>query len=437
MRNISEHLTNRVSRARVAQELKRGWRPSVIVVAAGILASAAAVYIVTNVSKTAFTASDTVRFAVSDATGVVAGEDQARVQGIPVGSIANVTLVRGQAVLTVTIEGKYGPIYRNARAELRPNTPLQDMYLDIVDRGTPSAGAATPASVIPASQTDASVNISNVLDVFKAPERAGIESTLTNLGHGLADRGAALRTAFVDLVPFLQVVGRISDGLSARSDLTAELVHNARLIMAELARRNGQLRTVVTAGAGVVSTVQRQAGGLNATLVQLPPTLTQLQSTLASVERIIPNLNNALVNLAPVARELPHSLDALRRLAAAANPALQALEPPVHQLVPLANGLLPLATRLDTAVTALQPQAGAVNHATIALADCPKGVQGFFQWDASMTKFGDVRGPAPRGNLVIGLSSNSVVQSPFEYAPTSCAAGVVVGGRPVAPGDEH
>ena len=43
----------------------------------------------------------------------------------------------------------------------------------------------------------------------------------------------------------------------------------------------------------------------------------------------------------------------------------------------------------------LSPQVGTFNHTTQDLVLCQKGVQGFFQWDASMSKFGDVRGPEP------------------------------------------
>jgi hypothetical protein len=64
-------------------------------------------------------------------------------------------------------------------------------------------------------------------------------------------------------------------------------------------------------------------------------------------------------------------------------------------------------------------------------------VQGFFQWNASMSKFGDVRGPIPRGNVVLGAQSTGVTSAPDEFAPKACTAGRPIGGRVPSPSDEH
>ena len=42
--------------------------------------------------------------------------------------------------MTMDIDKRYAPIYRNATVLLRPRTPLKDMYLAL-DPGTRSAGA--------------------------------------------------------------------------------------------------------------------------------------------------------------------------------------------------------------------------------------------------------------------------------------------------------
>jgi ABC-type transporter Mla subunit MlaD len=437
MIQVRERRTDRLNRARLQLEVKRAARPTIVVVLGLAVGLVCAIYVAVHVSRTLLSSTVEVRFAVSDASGVVAGLDEVRFKGIPAGTITGIQLTGGHPVLTTEIQTRYAPIYRNATAALRPNTALDDMYLDILDRGTPSAGRAAPSAPLPDTQTQTAVNIDDVLNVFKADQRVALRTLLDSLGNGLRDRGASLRTAFVELVPLLRVVGNISDQIAARAPLMGRLVHNTAAITTELGGRQRQLRVLLDAGSAVLTTLQSSSGGLAATLHELPPTLSELQSSFAAVRGVLPDVNTAVQALDPVAGRLPSTLAALRRLSRAANPALAALEPPVGQLVPLARELVPLAANLRATVDRLTPQTGTIDHATRDLVSCKQGVQGFFQWDASMSKFGDVRGPVPRGNVVFGGGSQGVVNVPNEYTPQACTPGFPIGGRVPTAVDKH
>jgi hypothetical protein len=54
-----------------------------------------------------------------------------------------------------------------------------------------------------------------------------------------------------------------------------------------------------------------------------------------------------------------------------------------------------------------------------------------------MSKYGDVRGPVPRGNVVFGAQSSGVLADPNEYAPQACTPGKAIGGRVPRPEDGH
>jgi ABC-type transporter Mla subunit MlaD len=361
----------------------------------------------------------------------VSGLDQVRFKGIPAGTITNVKLVGGHPVVTAQIQHQYGPIYQNAQAELRPNTALQDMYLDIVDRGTPSAGRAQYAQPLRDTQTSVTVNIDDVLNTFRSDQRVQLRRLLDALGNGMRDRGAALRTAFVELVPLLRVAGRMSNQLAQRAPVMARLVHNMALLTTELGRRQSQIRTLLYAGSAVLTTTQNSSSNLAATLHQMPPTMSAIQSSFGALRGVLPRVNTAVQSLYPVAAALPGALVAIRRLSAVADPAVQALQSPVGQLVPFARALVPLSSNLYRAIAALLPQLGTINHTSTDLVRCEKGIQGFFQWDASMSKFGDIRGPVPRGNLVLGAGT------PNESPPQACTPGRPIGGAVPTPGSEH
>jgi ABC-type transporter Mla subunit MlaD len=290
---------------------------------------------------------------------------------------------------------------------------------------------------LPARQTDTSVNVDEVLNVFRGPQRAALRTFLDGFGNGMRGRGASLRRAFVELVPFLDVAGRLSKELADQRPQLRHLVHNARLLAAELGRRQRMLRELVGSGSRTLTALEDGRGDLDATLAELAPTLRAVDVGLASVRGILDDVDPALQATKPVADALPRSLSALRRLSATAEPALRALRRPVRDLVPLARSLRPVAGEARDAFDLLRPQVPTVNKVTRGLVRCKRGLQGFFQWDASLTKFGDVLGAFPRGNLVLGAQSTGVTSAPDEARPVACDGRRAISGRVPVPSDFH
>lgn len=432
-----DHISSRVNRSRLGLEARRGARPMIFVVIGAVAALAIAFFIVSNVSRTLLSKNTEYRFAVSDATGVVKGADEVRLKGIAIGTVTKVQLKGTQAVLTAKVQKKYGAIYRNAHAQLRPNTALQDMYLDIVDRGTPDAGKLSGSDPLPPAQTDTSVNINDVLGVFKAPVRVRLQTLLDQLSGGLADRGARLRTAFEAATPFVDELGNLTHQLAVREPMVRRLVHNTGVLTDSLAQDQGSLNRLVRTGSQTLSTLKDGRGDLANTLEALPATLDSVDSTFTAVRGVLGDVDQAVRTLGPVAGTLPAALDALVRLNGSAAPAVRALQDPVGRLVPLSRSLRPLSADLSRAVLSLQPQVGVVNKATKDLAGCRQGVVGFFQWNASISKLGDQNAAFPRGNLTAGAQSSSVLNDPSEFAPKACTPGQPIGGRPARPSDGH
>lgn len=435
---VRDYRTDRMNRARLTLEFKRAARSGIIVAIALVAGLLIALHVATQLGASPQTSRQAVAFRVSDATDVVARSDEVRFLGIPAGRIGNVSMHGSTPVITASFDTEYGHIYRNARAVVRPNTALQDMYVDIVDPGTPAAGLATAAHPLSVSQTDTSVNLDSVLNVFGADARASLRALLANLGNGLSDRGASLREGFVDAVPFIQVAGRLTRQLAERGPLVRRLVHNTALLTADLGDNQRSLRELISSGSATLTTLEQGSRNLSATLSALPPTLTDLRSSLTSVSGVLGDVDTAVRSLYPVAAMLPTSLTAVRRLSASASPAVRALQTPLRRLVPLARDLVPLSADLSSAVGRLLPQVGVVDRATRDLAGCRTGVQGFFQWNPSLAKYGDMRGHSPRGNVAVGAGSSGVFTGPFESATTACTPGDVPGMNGVVTlADEH
>jgi len=431
MIDIKNRITEDVNRSRLALEARRSVAPLFVAVVGVVVAALCTVYVASNVGQSLYTDSANVAFTVTDARGVVGGgRQEIRFRGIPAGVIEDVELRDGHAVIAGKLYSRFGRLYRDARVTLRPNTALEDMSIDVLDRGTPPAGLATDRAPLPVAQADVSEQVEDTLQVFRPETRANLGALLRELGNGLGGRGDDLEQAFVQAVPFVRQAASLSEQLSRRTDLTRKLITRTAGLAGELARRRSELRTLATAGGQTLRALQDESTALDDTLRQLPPTLTALDSGLTAVRGVVPDVNRALVDLRPGVRALPAGLTAAERLATRALPTLRRLREPVRRLLPLSRTLRPLSSSLRLAVARLAPQLPALDYVTRSVAGCSVALQGFFQWTPSVTKFDDAHGPAVRGDFAIGVDDTSFAKDPNVRPSPSCAPGGPVGGEP-------
>jgi ABC-type transporter Mla subunit MlaD len=349
----------------------------------------------------------TIRAGVHDAKGIVPGADSVRIHGVAVGVVTKAELVNGDPVLTLSILKRFGPIYRNAELRIRPVTPLDDLYVDITNRGTPNAGAAGGSYVIPASQTIAPVDISRILDTFNADTRQRLTVLLTELDRGLPDGGARLREAFAQLAPFLTVADRATVVVRQHQQEVKQLVHNFGLLSGALADRNAALNGFIRAGDSTMGELATRYAALEGTLQQIAALLPAMRSSFDSVSGLTTTLNPALEHLSPVTSTLRGGLQALQRLGHEALPAIQALRPAVDDLRPMAQQLAPTAASLNSAFGRLEPEAPQFSHLTADLVPCLDTLQAFFNNTLSVFEFQDANGAFPRADETVDIDSGS------------------------------
>src|SRR6476620_10173649 len=139
---------------------------------------------------------------------VVPGQGQTiNIAGVKVGDVQSVRLKNGVAVVSVNMDKKYAPVYRNAHVLLRPKTGLKDMYLAL-DPGTRDAGALPSGGTVPVANTLPDVNPDEVLASLDADTRDYLTILLAAGGQAFTDRpghpgetAAALRQTFKRFEP--------------------------------------------------------------------------------------------------------------------------------------------------------------------------------------------------------------------------------------------
>jgi phospholipid/cholesterol/gamma-HCH transport system substrate-binding protein len=405
-----------VKRQRLQLEIKRA-RGGFLAVLALAALTIGAMFIIAGGLRLnmPWTSTYTARVAVDDAKGVVPGKQQVRISGLPVGKITKAELVDGRPVLTLTLKGKYAPLYRDARLRLRPKTPLDDLYLNVESRGHTSAGKIGKKDVLVASRTIVPVDIGRVFNAFNGDTRTRLEQATDELGQALPDHGVELRETLVKLTPFLLAAQRLSRETAERRGYTRRLVHNFSLMMGELGNRDAQLRGLVRGGSATFQSLAAAERPLADVFEQLPPTLQQLQPSFQALRETADELDPAFDELRGSARQLPSGLAALRDFSAEATPALRDLRKPLPSLGKLVGALAPTAQGLDRAFARLAPTAPRLDRITKAIVPCELAVQKFFANTISLMKFSDARGLIPRGQTVDGTSGMT--------AAPSCAAG--------------
>ncbi|MBA2349313.1 MAG: MCE family protein [Solirubrobacterales bacterium] len=415
--------TRGVNGARLRLEFRRASLPS-LAFASGLAVMAVIVaYYLINISPGFGRDSYKVRFAVPQNYGVFPGFDDVRFRGVPVGTIEKAERDGSRLILVAKLRKDAGVVYNDAKAQIRPITPLNDVYLDIVDPGTKAAGRATPDRPLDESQTQTSTTVPDVLDIFDEDVQRNTYRILDQLGNGMADGGARLRRAFLALEPFLTDAGQLTQQIALRETDTKQLITNTALLTRALADRERGLRRLVATGSATVGTLGASSGALDQTVAELAPTLEQLQSSLRAVRGVVGDVNSGVTSLYPVADRLPTALTSLQALAPTLDDAATALRTPVAKLAPFAGELGRVANHLAPITAAFRPLVPTVNRTSRNLVDCEKGVIGFFQWNASLTKFGDANGPVPRGNLAFGVPDSGV--SKLKRSPVqACTPGM-------------
>jgi virulence factor Mce-like protein len=398
-----------------------------VVVAAGVLGALLSTILLVSLLSGGSPLADrtTIRVAVDDAKSVVPGKNEVRWAGIVVGRITKADLAGERAVLTAEIKRKgTRPLYRNATLRLRPQTALNDMYLDVLDPGTPDAGGLRD-QVLDAGRTRTPVDVAEVLNAFTVDVRDRLEQALDELSIGLPDRGAQLRSAFLQLVPFVQASDRVGRAITRRDRATRRLVTSASQITGELARRDTAVRGLVAKASTTFSALGARRQELDRTLTELPPTLAQLRSSFGELDTTLDDVRPALTALRPTARALPGGLKALDRLAADLAPALGAVAPALPSLRSLARDLAPTASSLEAAFTALQGQLPRLDRVTAKVVRCEPFVQKFFAWSVSVFKFGSrgFNAASPRGALVVSPEDVTNGSGPNLVPNIGCADG--------------
>jgi phospholipid/cholesterol/gamma-HCH transport system substrate-binding protein len=323
------------------------------------------------------------------AQAVTPGQGQTVVvAGVKIGDISKVELQDGKALVTMDIERKFLPIYRNATALVRPRTGLQDVFVEL-DPGTKSAGAFDEGGTIPLSHTKAQINLDQVLEALDADTQSYLRLLIVGGGQGLKGRAQDLGRLLGGLGPINRELATLNSRVAERRQNLADLIHNLNVLTKSVGDNGAELAALVDSSNSALGAIASEDLNVRRAVSLLPGTLSTARTTLGKVGGLAKVLGPTFNDLRPFARNLDRLNASVREVSATAptirdqiRPFVRAARKPVRDLRPTARKLArttPRLTDLTTIVNRLGNMA-AYNPKGAEAPGTPGRDEGYLYW---------------------------------------------------------
>ncbi|OBJ35777.1 mammalian cell entry protein [Mycolicibacterium mucogenicum] len=244
----------------------------------------------------------------ADAGGLSPGND-VKVSGVTKGTVSAVTLSRGKALVTFTLDGTV-TLGTQTTAHIRTGTVLGARMMTLEPAGT---GSLHAADTIPLARTGSPYSLTDAVGDFTSNAADTDTATLT---HSLDTLSETIDRMAPQLGPTFDGITRLSRTLNSRNESLAALLKNAADVTGILSQRSAQVNTLLldaNALTGVLnqrrhaivdllantSALSQQLSGLvHDNEKALAPTLQKVNSVTAILEKNRDNIAKALAGLA-------------------------------------------------------------------------------------------------------------------------------------------
>ncbi len=243
----------------------------------------------------------------TEAGGIAVGND-VTLSGIKIGSVTDVSLSNGDALVTFTTAGKYS-LGSQTTAHIRTGSLLGERVLTLESAGSGTLGQS---EIIPTSRTSSPYSLTDAVSDLTT-NTAGTDTT--SLNQSLDTLSATIDQLAPRLGPTFDGLSRLSKSINGRNEDLAALLKSAGSVTVVLGQRSAQLNSLILNANDLLGTlndrreaivdllantaaVSRQLTGLVAdNEKQLAPTLERLNRVTEVLEKNRDNISKALPNI--------------------------------------------------------------------------------------------------------------------------------------------
>ena len=243
----------------------------------------------------------------AEAGGLAVGND-VKVSGVKVGTVSDVALHKGKALVTVLVDATVH-LGSETTAHIRTGSLLGARIMTLESAGP---GTLSPSAVIPLSRTGSPYSLTEaVSDV--TTDIGGTDTT--TLDQSLDTLSATIDKIAPELGPAFDGLTRLSRAFNDRRDTLRDLLKNADDVTGILSQRSEQINTLILDGndllavlvtrrqeitdllANTAAVAHELSGVVADNEAELAPTLDRLNSVAAVLEKNRDNISKALPGL--------------------------------------------------------------------------------------------------------------------------------------------
>lgn len=307
---------------------------------------------------------------VFETGGQLVEDNQVLIGGAPVGTVNSIELTdNGQAEVGITVDRQ---LHEGTSAVIRSTSlsGVANRYISITP-GPDNAPALDDGALITQVDTTSPVDIDQLFNALRAPERKGLQDFIQGSATTYAGRGEEANESYRFISPALVATDKLINEVNSDQRTLTEFLVSGGRVMTSLAERRDDLTNLVSNANSFLGAIASENEAFSRALVALPPALRQANTTFF-------NLRGALDDLDPLVET---AKPATRNLA----PFLRQLRPVIGKSVPVFHDLRLSVNRkgdnndfADAAgkLTTLQARAAsAVPRAVSAMADADDVLQ--------------------------------------------------------------
>jgi len=182
-----------------------------------------------------------IRIPFNEATQL-AQQSDVRISGVSVGKVQDIEVAENgeQALATIHIEDKYGPIPKGTRAILRTKTLLGETYVELTP-GDANAPKVPDGGTLPAANVAESVQLDEIFRTFDTRTRAAFQEWMQESAVAIEGRGQDFSNVFGELDPFFTELDQLFRVLDTQRLAVRQLFRNGAVTFRALRGREGQV----------------------------------------------------------------------------------------------------------------------------------------------------------------------------------------------------
>jgi ABC-type transporter Mla subunit MlaD len=246
----------------------------------------------------------------------LAEQSDVRISGVNVGKVQSIALAPNgkQALATVDIDDKYGPLPESTRAILRTKTLLGETYIELTP-GDADGPELADGGTLPEANIAESVQLDEIFRTFDPETRAAFQSWMQEAAVAISGQGQGLSYALGEFEPTFTDLDRLFRVLDSQRLAVGQLFRDGATTFEALRGREGELAGLIQSSNAVFTTAAQRDRDIEALFRAFPTFQDESRLTLNRLKAFALNADPLMRQLVPAAEQLSPTLIAFARLA--------------------------------------------------------------------------------------------------------------------------